>query len=468
MHPSVKGWKNGWQSFGDALLPLQGEFPEVIALMRYLVGMVSTNHSGSPVVSPRSSRGGEDLQWGSEILGIEVGSAGCAKSVLFIPLFSRRYCLGSCLKVAEELHLQNPEIRILIVEPQGEVVELPSYIESISMSSLRKAGLGQLPGAALSGVFFWRAVCRALDSQKILRDELTRVYGKWKRHLLKWCCAYRFDEKVARDFLKKRGIGNIITINDVVKPAAPLISAGNWLGLHTVVLQHGVPGPQSAPFLANEGWVWGETSQKALEVFGADPSRLKIMGGLETEGVSFTKTRVKRTEEPRTLLFLGQWRAARGWGEPFFQEVFDLLCEVLSAKKSEWRLLVRLHPTDPEEAKVDILSRLEGLGASGSLGSPGSTMEEDLADADALLSISSSGLMSGVSSGIPTAQIFPEDLEQIVGPALLGGTALLRDQEALENWLRLIEVNDPSLLETSEQVLANRGEVARLMATALL
>ncbi|MDC0289690.1 hypothetical protein OAK86_04150, partial [Akkermansiaceae bacterium] len=283
-----------------------------------------------------------------------------------------------------------------------------------------------------------------------------------------WCCLYHYDEKIARQLLVRRRVESVVTINDIVKPAAPIISAGNKLGIQTVVLQHGTPGPQSAPFIAREGWVWGETSKRAIEVFGADPSRLRVMGSLESEGVPSTEVSVRKSGEARTLVFLGQWRATRGWGEPFFQEVFDLLCEVIRLNGGHWKLRIRLHPTDPAEAAIDIASRLKDLGADSTLSSPETTMEEELASANALLSISSSGLMNGVSAGIPTAQILPEDLERKIGPALLSATNLLRDQAEFENWLQLIEAGDPSLLESNEQVLANRGEVARLMARNLI
>ncbi|MDB4259203.1 hypothetical protein N9830_02135 [Akkermansiaceae bacterium] len=460
----MKGWENGWREFGKVLIPLTNRFPEVIALMRHLVGMVSTNHSGSPTLDP-DNVSASDCKYGNSSASLNRSSE---KSLLFVPLFSRAYCLGSCLKVAEELHRQSPKLSILILEPRGGVNSLPPYIEIISMSALRKKGFVKLPGAAISGVMLWKAICRALTKEKILCDEMTRVFGNWKRHLLKWCCLYHYDEKIARQLLVRRRVESVVTINDIVKPAAPIISAGNKLGIQTVVLQHGTPGPQSAPFIAREGWVWGETSKRAIEVFGADPSRLRVMGSLESEGVPSTEVSVRKSGEARTLVFLGQWRATRGWGEPFFQEVFDLLCEVIRLNGGHWKLRIRLHPTDPAEAAIDIASRLKDLGADSTLSSPETTMEEELASANALLSISSSGLMNGVSAGIPTAQILPEDLERKIGPALLSATNLLRDQAEFENWLQLIEAGDPSLLESNEQVLANRGEVARLMARNLI
>lgn len=463
MHPSIKGWKNGWQRFGETLLPLEGDLPEVIALMRYLVGRVSTNHSGAPVSSGPVA---EEHRAPSALSGDKKSVDSDATSVLFIPLFSRTYCLGNCLMVAEELHRQSPETSILLLEPIGILDVLPSYVELISVSSLRKNGWSQLPGAVCSGTRFWRAVCGALTKEKILCEEMTRVMGNWKSHLLRWSCLYSYDRRVAAKFLARRNVKSVVTINDVVKPAAPFISAGNDANLQTVVIQHGTPGPQSAPFLAREGWVWGETSQRALEVFGADSSQLKIMGDLESEDTHFEERSKKNGR--RTLVFLAQWRATRGWGEPFFQEVFDLLREVLERRAGSWQLRVRLHPTDPAEARADILSRLESSEIKVTLGEDGISMEEELADADALLSVNSSGLMNGISCGIPTAQILPIELEEKIGPALLDTTNHLKDQAALECWLALVEEDDSSLRASNAKILANRGEVAKFMAAQLV
>ncbi len=462
VHPSVKGWNNGWKSFGDVLLPLQGDFPEIIALMRYLVGMVSTDHSGAPAKAQATGSLERDILGAGRKERIDRKDE---KSILFIPLFSRAYCLGSCLKVAGELYRQKPGISVLMLEPQGEVRDLPSYLEVISISALRKGGLFQLPGAVFSGSLLWGAVCKVLGREVLLGDEMTRVFGNWRSHLLRWCCLYHFDQRIARKLLMKRGVRSVVTINDVVKPAAPVVSAANKLGLQTVVLQHGTPGPQSAPFMAKEGWVWGETSKRAFEIFGADPSRLKIMGGLEVDDVPVLERTAKNG--PRTLVFLGQWRATRGWGERFFQEVFDLLKVTLEERPGEWQLRVRLHPTDPAEAREDIFSRLKSSLIKVTLSEDGKSMEDEFKDADALLSVNSSGLMNGVSRGLPTAQILPTELEEKVGPALLDTTNLLRDRAALESWLDLVEENSFTLQASTAQILANRGKVAELMAAQL-
>ena len=461
MHPSVKGWKNGWQRFGEVLLPLQEQFPEVIALMRYLVGMVSTNHSGVPA---SSQAGAEVVEWISGETAAR--QEGRASGVLFIPILSQSYCLGACLRIANEIHQSNPEIPIYVAKPDGPSVRLPSFVEIIDFSSLRKQSWIRLPEALARASSCWRALCQVLGRDKIICEELVRVYGNWKLHLFRWSCLYHYDERVATKFLEQKGIRSVVAINDVVKPAAPVISAGRKLGVRSVVLQHGTPGPQSAPFLADEGWVWGETSRQALITFGADSERLQIMGSLEGESVSQKESCEK--DGPRVLLFLAQWRATKGWGEPFFQEVFDLLREVLAKRSGRWKLRVRLHPTDPAEAQSDIASRLDHPAVKVEFGKEGISMSDELVEADALLSVNSSGLMNGVSGNLPTAQILPTELEQMAGPALLNSENLLRDGEDLKQWLSRAEENDPAILNSISEVLANRGKVASLMANELI
>ena len=461
MDPAIQGWKKGWHRFGRVLLPLQNDFPEVIALMRYLVGMVSTNHSGARASVPRKSIQAKNRA--------KVSKKGNGTSVLLIPLFSDPYCLGSCLKIAKQLHKEQSEISILMIAPRGGVSNFPPYLEVIKNSDLRKKGLFQIPKAMWSGRALYAAAVKALEDDDLLSREMVRVYGNWKKQLLQWCFFYHYDERIGRKFLQEREVKSVVTINDVVKPAAPLITAGNQLGLNTVVLQHGTPGPQSAPFLAREAWVWGETSKKALEIFGADSSRLRVMGGLESEGVKLVRLPPEEGDrkEVKTLLFLGQWRATRGWGEPFFQEVFDLLGQALKAEVGCWKLCVRLHPTDPVEAGVDILARLKSYGVATLLEEKGVSMEEAIHTADALLSVNSSGLMNGISAGIPTAQILPKNIEQVVGPALLADGNLLRNGEDLRVWLKVVGDHEKAPRTSQEQVLANRGRVAHLMAALL-
>ena len=461
MHPSVKGWKNGWKSFGEVLLPLQEDFPQVIALMRYLVGMVSTDHRRGQA----SSIVGEELK---EWISGETAQRRSEQTngVLFIPILSENYCLGSCLKIAEEINKADSKIPIYLAKPAGKAAELPSYVELVDFAFLRKKSWSKLLRAFFMSITYWRAVCRVLSREKILCAEMARVYGNWKMHLFRWILLYHYDERIAAKFLTQKSIASVVTINDVVKPAAPVVSAGNKQGIRSVVLQHGTPGPQSAPFLANQGWVWGETSRQALVTFGADPDRLKIIGNLEGE---FLRSKgIRKTNEPRVLLFLAQWRATRGWGEPFFQEVFNLLREVLVKCPGRWKLRVRLHPTDPAEAKSDIAARLDHPTVSVEFATKGVSMSNELSEVDALLSVNSSGLMNGVSANLPTAQILPRALEQVVGPALLNAENLLRNGKELEQWFSRIESDDSLILSSTSKVLANRGKVATLMAGELI
>jgi len=459
INPAVKGWKNGWKAFGEVLLPLEEKSPEVIALMRYLVGCVSTNHSGRGRKAESDEDAAREVKACSSV-GIQLSS----RAVLFIPLFSRGYCLGSCLKIAHEIHQADSEISILVLEPTDGKGEIPSFVEVISMSSLRKGGWAKVPESVFRA---WRSFCqvsRRLAKNKILRDELARTFGNWKWHLLRWWGLYHYDEAVASRFIKKRGVDSVVTINDVVKPAAPFVGAGNRAGLQTVVLQHGTPGPHSAPFMAREGWVWGETSRKALMGYGAPPDRLKVLGGLESEGVPPASS--KNSVAPRVLVFLSQWRATRGWGEPFFQEVFSELAMVMTGKTEDWILRVRMHPTDPEEAIRDVSERLEGQGVKPWISEVSSTMEQELEDADALLSVSSSGLINGVAAGIPTAQWVPEDVESRIGPTILSDEDVLRTADSLVKWLDSVVRESNS--SSGELVLANRGKVAKKMAAEIL
>lgn len=450
------GWDLGWAGFCKALKGVHRSHPEWLALTHYLVASTVSNHTvktkpplARPLVVP-------DVV--PDVVAIPPGG------VLFVPIFNRSYCLDVCYRLAKTLKEISPEVPAHFLIPDGEISPLmwnDSEIIWHPKTLLRKFTLA--PNQWFRCAISWLKATRALNQNTKTRQALRVKFGFWPVALFKVTAVYYWEIGAAKQWLKKNKIKAVVTINDVVKPAAPLIAAANQLGLETIVLQHGTPGPQSAPFLAKRSWVWGETSKKLLQGFGASPDLIEIIGNLEIDHSNYDVPAGVKSGV-NDLLILSQWCGSVDWSDDEFQKLFELAAEAAKKDKRDWRLVIRLHPNDRWEVREQIIKKIEPYGLLYQFSSVGRRIEEDVARSAFVCCIHSSGIMHAIAAKIPCAAVISERLEKRLGTSLLHSRQIARNATMLSELL-----SDSSLLtdEERDKVIANYGHAYKKAARAL-
>lgn len=448
------GWDRCWPAFRETFSELHGTHPEFLAVTRYLAGMIATDH-------PTRTRGMAVAPYRSH--PNPVGRR-TDEAILFLPIYPRTYCLGTTLRLAEGLHRARPRWRICLLDPPGNAAPLPEWVVAFGWPRLRRRipRISFLPRALTQ----WREAVARIETHRDVKLAMAYKFGHWRRHLFRWILQYQWEIAAAGYWIERIGIRGVVTINDTVKPAAAFVAAALRGRVPSVVLQHGTPGPSSVPFMAGECWVWGETSRRSFVHFGADPTRLRLIGNLEVEQDG-QKAEVKKPKAGRlNLLLMLQWRGAIGWHESFFRDVVDLCGGAVARASDEWRLTIRMHPNDGEDTVESMRQRLDSLSIDYVVAPRDRRVEQDTAGADAVTTINSSAVMHALEQGIPCSQILPFPVESRLGPPLLEAEDVIRDQTGLARWLD--EVAGGRKASSAGEVLANRGEALRAATERLV
>ncbi|NWK55171.1 hypothetical protein HW115_06085 [Verrucomicrobiaceae bacterium N1E253] len=450
---SLVGWDRAWKGFCTVLNELHGKYPEWLGLTRYLVGVVGTNHpqKAKPMVA------GERIP---RVRDVAAESGG----ILFIPIYSRDYCLGVCYRLAEEVRKSDPTANVHMLMPEGRIPDKILDDKQIywhPKSDFRKMHFR--PKVWVRGALAATLAIYLLASNQTTRKALKKTFKLWPVHILKHAMLFYWEIGAAEHCLKKWRVHTVATINDVVKPASGAIAAARLSGLRSIVMQHGAPGPQSSPFIAEEAWVWGDSSKQILKSFGADPNRLNAIGNFETERVQYQQ---RGQSNGKVLLLLSQWRASTGWGEPEFQRFFHEAAEAVARLKDpSWRILIRLHPNEGDDVRDAITALIEGLGVPFGFCKEENTIEQDIMASDFLCTVNSSSIMHGIAADLPCAALLSTELEKRVGPSLLPPNCVARNRDEL---LSLLRASKASSQSEKEWVLANCGSVFGVAAKSLL
>jgi len=463
---------------------LLADFPEALPILRSAVGHLTSQggpQAGSPV------RGSSKWQKIGKLFSCfhyrsffqdKGGNASAAEQILFVPLFDRNYCLDACGLVMRAVQEASPGVGISMVAPpvrnrsQNEVPEGVIWREESEIAKSWPSFRMLLRGATA----YFRFVAGVRKNGEHLQY-LTEGFGRWRlKFLLKFLIHYRFVASGAT-WLRRENIGQLVTINDTVDSGAWLFGAAKVQGLKTHLIMHGVSGPQSWPFLADQCWVWGERSRQALIDFGAPPERLSVVGHLESElgahsssreRPELTSVRLESPGEKKTLLIFSQVCGNHGWKTDVFNEIFEAVIEVLPGLTTSWKLRVRSHPSESAEILGTIIAACEKVGIE--VERTGSNpLEDDLGCANWALSVNSTALLSSLLAGIPSAQFYPDHFRSQVGTPFLSEELVVDSARGLAE---LLERNPASmavlLADNVREIFSHRGRAAVAAAEFLL
>jgi len=463
---------------------LLADFPEALPILRSAVGHLVCQ--GGPQAGPPFQGSSKWQKIGKlfscfyfrSFLHQKSRNASAAEQVLFVPLFDRDYCLDACGLVMKALQEASPGIGISMVVPsvmnrsQNEVPEGVTWREEGEIvKSWPSFGMLLRGGAAY--LRFLGGVRRNQDH----RQYLAEGFGRWRlKFLLKFLIHYRFVASGAT-WLKRENIHQLVTINDTVDSAAWLFGAAKVQGLKTHLMMHGVSGPQSWPFLADQCWVWGERSRQALIDFGASPERLSVVGHLESElgahslsreRSELTSLRLESPGEKKTLLIFSQVCGNHGWKTDVFNEIFEAVIEVLPGLTMSWKLRVRSHPSESAETLGAITAACEKAGIEVEL-TGANPLEDDLGWANWALSVNSTALLSSLLAGIPSAQFYPDHFRSQVGTPFLSEELVV---DSVGGLAELLERNPASmavlLADNVREIFSHRGRATVVAAEFLL
>lgn len=451
----IQGFDGWWEFFRDHFSDLHLADPGNLSASRYFSAILSD------VVIPHSS---EAPQLGGETKGKGQRKGG---NVLFLPNVATSYCLGSCLKIAEELVRVDPGRKVFFLKSFNTDPTTLLNFEVIDWSASLKSSLHGLFSRAPNGSF-GKAYFRRLLSIPECRAGFRQLWGSlWKIKIRSWIWRLGREISLARSLLECHGIGLVITVNDVVKPSAAFVSAARQMGLHTILLQHGTPGPHNVPYAASEYWSWGPSSTKMLTDLGADSSTIFNLGNLEME-LNRTEIVTVREETPPRLLILLQWTGAAAWNELVFKEIVLHAAKALEEVSPEWVLHIRTHPKDRPEVIRDCRDTIANYMRESRIryeySEEGASVEQDVMRASCVVTVNSSAMAHAICLEKPHLQYLPEHLESRIGTAFVSRTNIVRDQEQFTSWLRkVIEGSSPSC-EAIEEAIANYGSAVEVAA----
>lgn len=392
------------------------------------------------------------------------------ENILFIPIIATSYCLGSCLKVANEVAKIEPEARIFFLKSFGDN---PRELDSFCILDWRRHLKCSFYGLKhfKAGISFFRAYEDRVLSIPECRTGLKVLWGRsWKWKLRLRSLSLGMEIALAAKWLVEHRIGVVLTINDVVKPSAPFIAAARMHGVHTVLMQHGTPGPHNAPFAAAEFWSWGQSSTRMLKKFGADSSRIVNLGNLETEMAGKRFSGMTSSGAPRILVLL-QWTGAAVWEDLVYKEIVLHVGTSIREVAPDWILHIRSHPRDhPDivrECRETVSGYLQDLNVVYEYSAEGATIEDDVSLATAVITVNSSALAHAISQGIPHLQYLPTRLEQRIGTAFVSPEFIARDEDDLRRWLASTVKGEVPTQDSVEKAIANHGSAITLAAERL-
>ena len=461
----VKGLDQWWNLFGLRFADLHGGKQGSLAVSRYLAVKF-----GDLEVARSSRPPGGGTQDGGEIRESEPPSSngrankGFGGVVLFVPNTGASYCLGTCLKLAHQLKDRHPETLIKFLTSFDGGGEIGERFAAYDWFRIRK-GLNALhPKSLVSAVFICRRYLARMTEVEEIACAARLVFGKrWRWSVGIWIVRHLLQTEVALRWLKKEKIDAVVTINDVVKPGACFVTAAQRLEIPSILLQHGTLGPISAPFQAEECWVWGPTSTEYLQSLGVSRSRIFEVGNLEIEG----HREAESLSGSKVVLILLQWVGAKIWDEPVFREIVSDTAAAMAKICPDWTLRIRLHPLDGEDVQAAIRALLQESPVRLHFSPRDTTVAEDVRQASAALTVNSSALAHALVLRKPYLQYLPLLLEERIGTRFAGGVNVARNPDQLGSWLSRVVSGELPEAEVVSEAFANLGEGLQVGADRL-
>jgi len=343
--------------------------------------------------------------------------------VLFVPNSTRTNLLGACIAVADSLNKKAPEIKSGFVVPAGHSPDVvnPGKKNDYTCYIYRKNYLIN-PGLLITSLFIFLRFRRCVRENQLVDDwfKKKRAFNRWRKILSSLAAV-----NSARRWLKSIGCKLVIIPNEQWPPASILVAAAKLEKINTCQILHGMPERFYWPFLSDEIWIWGPKTRKIFQGYGAPDWRLQTIGGLEFSTFLSNKAVVmgrnighlptQNNRSPgnlNTLLFLSQWHGRKEIGDREYREIIDWIGGVLSHRKDNWQLMVRLHPGDD----TNTVEAFEGLYRDYEIkvrfSTGESTLRDDILGSEFVCTHSSTGILMALLLKTRCALLWPGDRSQ--------------------------------------------------------
>jgi hypothetical protein len=231
----------------------------------------------------------------------------------------------------------------------------------------------------------------------------------------------------------------LITPNEQDHSSSLFVAAAKMNGLPCHQILHGTPTRLYWPFVSDQTWVWGKNSQTAFLEYGATTERVPIIGNLEIthwlKNLPYIvqKTMGKDLQSGKNFLFLSQLLGVELYNAPGFKDVFDWLAEIFgSSDMSDWRVTVRMHPSDGEQNRKFVMEKLGFLGNRLCLSQGQSSLLEDAKAADFACACSSTAILTPLVIGIPSALTWTKDMNKLFGKPFFDETNVAKNAQELK------------------------------------
>ena len=458
---SIQGFDGWWKFFCLRFADLHERDAGYLGVTRYLsavLGEISVARSSDCPNLPLPPR--EDFVRDPE-----------HKNVLFIPNIATNYCLGSCLKVASRLLACSNSHRVFFLKSfEEEPPGLAGFPLLEWENHLKKSFLGV------------RFLMSARQFEQVYLERLTEIpeccqafeirWGRfWKLKIRLWVLRLGMEIEVARRWMASNEIGLVLTINDLVKPSNPFIAAAKSDGISTVLIQHGTLGPHNAPYAASEYWSWGGSSTEMLTRMGANPESIVNLGNLEMEGQA-DRVGIIEVGGPPRLLVLLQWTGTAAWGDKVFKEIVLFTGRAREKIAPDWILHIRTHPKDSPEVVKDcrdtVAAYLDPLNINYEYSAEGATVESDVQNSTAVITVNSSAMAHAICLRKPHLQFLPDQLERRIGSAFVSRNCIAQDQHGLDKWLAEVVSGKPLRAQTVDDAIANFGQAIEIAVDRIL
>ncbi|MDB4626874.1 hypothetical protein OAE11_01365, partial [Akkermansiaceae bacterium] len=389
------------------------------------------------------------------------------EGILFVPNVGSDYCLGTCKKIASQLRADEPNFPIKFIASYSEIDDPEERFESVNWTTLMNPLFGLRYKSVAKSLAFSKRYLKRLAANPDLSSAAREAFGRfWRLKIGGVAFKHSIKIEIAGKWLEKNPASVVVTMNDVVRPGACFITAAKKLGISTIVIQHGVYGPLNVPFEADECWVWGSLTRKFMQSRGAHSSRLHESGNFEIEYDN--PVDIGSTNPTKEILLLLQWGGIEIWGDPIFGSIVGATASAMMEINPEWKLRLRAHPSDGEDAKKQVVRILEEIGIEYSFSQPGCSILEDVYSSAAVLAVNSSALAHAIALGIPCLQYLPERLEKRLGTRFVGEENVARCPQHLVDWFGALHTDTLNTRENPSLLFSNFGKALQSASERIL
>ncbi len=249
--------------------------------------------------------------------------------------------------------------------------------------------------------------------------------------------------RAVRSQIQQTGAQVVISLGEHVGLGCYGVAGAKAAGCRVLEPLHGLPNRRYSPVLADELWVWGQTTRNALHTFGVPDAQLVAVGALEFAGQALQPMSSDAPDESPSVLFLSQAHGRDVWKIDAFDHAFRVLVDALQSSGTSYRLVVRPHPSDSAADLQPYHAYASRAGMTVEISGADRALHEEFDKRWSLVcTASSSAVLEGVRRGLPTALIWNAELDALHGLPFLPASRVVRDVDAMRTLLASPDAQD--------------------------